>query len=234
MFPIKDTIPSSRFPIVNWMLIILNVLVFLWEISLGSHELNRAIIQHGLVPARLLEHFDQAQITTIYTSMFMHGGFLHLIMNMWGLGIFGDNVEDRLGHLRYLMFYLLCGTVAAFAQVFISPDAHLPMVGASGAIAGILGGYLLLFPRSRVLTLIPIFFIPYFLEIPAVIYLGFWFLSQLFTGVAALSPLAAAEQGGVAFFAHVGGFVAGFILVKLFDRGEPRSFAPDQRRQLYS
>ena len=216
MIPLRDTIRTRSFPFVNWLLIITNVLVFLFENSLGGRALEQFIGVFGLVPARLVAGEPFALIT-IFTSMFLHGGWLHLIANMWALYIFGDNVEDRMGHSRYLAFYLLVGIVGGLAQTFVDSTGIIPMVGASGAIAGVLGAYLLLYPRARVVTLIPIFFLPWFVEIPAILYLGFWFASQFFGGVAALGVVAA---GGVAYWAHIGGFVAGLLMVRAFARKE--------------
>jgi membrane associated rhomboid family serine protease len=148
--------------------------------------------------------------------MFLHGGWFHIISNMWILFIFGDNVEDRMGSGRYLLFYLISGLAAAFVQVLTNPASQIPAIGASGAIAGVLGAYFLLYPRSRVITLIPIFFIPWIVEIPAIFYLGFWFVSQLFSGVAALRLPQEVAMGGVAWWAHIGGFVFGIVFYRLF------------------
>ena len=224
MIPLRDTIPSRRAPVVTVALIAVNLLVFLHETALGPY-LPEFVHAYGLVPGRLVHWtelggnpLDPARFLPLFTSMFWHGGWLHLIGNMLYLWIFGDNVEDRLGHVRYLLLYLAGGVAAALAQVAISPDSAIPMVGASGAIAAVLGGYIVLYPRASVYTWIFFSIVP----IPAVVWLGLWFVLQLFSGVASLG---AAATGGVAFFAHVGGFVAGLALVKLLDRGPPR-FAP--------
>ena len=203
MIPLRDTIPSGRVPVVNYAIIAGNLLVFGYEVSLGGRQADAFIMRWGLVP----RHFALANLLT---SMFLHGGWLHVLGNMLYLYIFGDNVEDRLGHLRYLLFYLLCGCAAGGAQALSSPGSNLPMVGASGAIAGVSGAYFLFFPGARVVTLVPIFFFLQVIEIPAVIFLLIWFLGQLMLGLAALGTHAAA--GGVAFWAHVGGFVAGMVL----------------------
>jgi membrane associated rhomboid family serine protease len=214
MFPIKDTIHSRSFPAVNWLLIIANVAVFvLVEAPLGPRAFAGFVNAYGLVPAELAAGRVES-VADLFTSMFLHGGWLHLISNMWALFIFGDNVEDRMGSGRYLVFYLLSGVAAALTQVVVSPDSRLPMVGASGAIAGVLAAYLVLYPRARVITLVFIFFLITFVEIPAVIYLGIWFVSQLFGGLLALGETAAA--GGVAVWAHIGGFVFGLVMVRLF------------------
>lgn len=216
MIPLKDTVRARSFPIVNWMLIAVNIIVFLIEVSLGA-DLERFIAAMGLVPARLLAEPSLPQGLTIFTSMFLHGGWLHLISNLLALYIFGDNVEDRVGHRRYLTFYLLCGLIAALTHVALNSRSSVPTIGASGAISGVLGAYFILYPRARVITLIPLFILPWFVEIPAVVYLGFWFLSQLFNG--ALSVVSNAQPiGGVAFWAHIGGFLAGVLLIRLFEQ----------------
>ena len=227
MIPIRDTIRSRRFPVVNTSLILLNVLVFLFEASLGQHTLNRFVMAFGLVPRRFWAHLGLGEFTTIFTAMFMHGGWWHLISNMLALYIFGDNVEDRMGHLRYLAFYLVGGVAAAFAHLWMHPLSRVPTVGASGAISAVLGAYFVLFPTSRVITLIPIFFFVEIVEIPAFFYLGFWFLSQLFNGLFALTA-SVFQSGGVAWWAHIGGFVAGIVLVRLFVRRSPRPSYPDE------
>src|SRR5574341_1340108 len=191
MFPLKDTISVRSFPIVNWLLIVANVAAFLvFEVPLGPRALAAFVNTYGLVPA-LLTGGQAWSIGTVFTSMFLHGGWLHLISNMWALFIFGDNVEDRMGSGRYLVFYLLSGVVASLAQVWADPTSRVPLVGASGAIAGVLAACLVLCPNARVITLFLIFFIPAFIEIPALIYLGIWFVSQLFNGIFALGETAA-------------------------------------------
>ena len=200
MIPLRDTIPSTRVPVVNYLIIAVNVVVFLYELSLGGN-IEGFVRTHGLVP----RHFA---FVDLLTSMFLHGGFLHLIGNMLYLYIFGDNVEDRLGHARYLAFYLLCGMAAGAAQALSNPTSNIAMIGASGAIAGVSGAYFLFFPTARVVTLVPIFIFLQVIEVPAVFFLLLWFLLQLWSGIADLG----AHTGGVAFFAHVGGFIAGMIL----------------------
>ncbi len=217
MIPLHDDNPTERPPIVTVTIIVICVLVFLWEVSLGR-EMQRAVIALGVIPATL---FGKVQLSpelavvppelTIFTSMFMHGGWMHLIGNMLYLWIFGNNVEDAMGHVRFLVFYLLCGVAAVFAQALPDPDSTVPMVGASGAISGVLGAYLLLYPHARVLVAIPIGFILQTVQIPAGFVLGFWFVMQLFSSMAA-----AGQQGGVAFGAHIGGFIAGMLLVPFF------------------
>jgi len=200
VIPLRDTVPSARFPIVNYLIIGTNVAVFLYELSLGD-RVEAFIFAHGLVP-RDFTFWD------LVTSMFLHGGWLHLIGNMLYLYIFGDNVEDRLGHVRYLVFYLLCGMAAGAAQAITSPNSNLPMVGASGAIAGVSGAYFLFYPTARVVTLVPIFFFLQVIEIPAVVFLLIWFVWQFLSGVATIGS----RTGGVAFWAHVGGFLTGMAL----------------------
>ena len=229
MIPIRDTIRARRFPLVNTTLIVLNVLVFLFEVSLGAGSLDRFIFSFGLVPANFWGDGGLARWWPLFTSMFLHGSWLHLIFNMQALYIFGDNVEDRLGHWRYLAFYLLGGVLAGLAHVWAYPVSELPTVGASGAIAAVLGAYLVLYPRARVITLIPIFFFIQVVEIPAILYLGFWFLSQLLSGAFALAA-DTFQGGGVAWWAHIGGFVAGAVLVWLFAPRRLDRYYPDQYR----
>ena len=202
MIPLRDTVPSSRFPLVNWTLIAANIVVFVYQLSLGS-RLEEFIFTHGLVP----RHFT---FVTLLSSMFLHGGWLHVLGNMLYLYIFGDNVEDRLGHARYLAFYVLCGMAAGATQAITAPHSDVPMIGASGAIAGVSGAYLLFFPNSRVVTLVPIFLFVQLIEVPAVFFLVVWFLWQLLSGIATFG--ARSGMAGVAFWAHVGGFVSGMVL----------------------
>ncbi|MGQ9567706.1 MAG: rhomboid family intramembrane serine protease [Anaerolineae bacterium] len=230
MFPLQDTVRSREFPVVNWLLIAANVLIFVLESSLGPRQLQRLLMLCGVVPARFLRLglSDPIQVLTIFTSMFLHGGWWHLISNMWALFIFGDNVEDRMGHVRYLVFYLLSGFAASLAHIFMAPASTVPTVGASGAISGVLAAYLVLFPRARVITFVPLFFMPWFVEVPALLYLGMWFLSQLFNGLFTLMP-GMEMYGGVAWWAHVGGFVAGLVLVGFFARRRRyRPWYPDE------
>jgi membrane associated rhomboid family serine protease len=223
MIPIRDTIRARSFPLVNTTLIVINVLIFIFENSLSPQALDKLVYNFGMVPVSVLSG-GVSQWITVFTSMFLHGSWMHLISNMLAMYIFGDNVEDRLGHWRYLVFYLLGGTLAGLVHIFIYPDSQLPTVGASGAIAVILGAYLVLYPKARVVTLVPIIFFFSFVEIPAVVYLGFWFLSQLFSGTLALA-VNTFQSGGVAFWVHIGGFIFGVIMVKLF--------APRHRRIQY-
>ncbi len=216
MIPLRDTVPSRSFPFVNWLLIALNVLMFVVILSLRS-DAEGLVAALGLVPKRLLTDPQPWEFVTPFTSMFLHGGWAHLLGNMLALYVFGDNVEDRLGSGRYLVFYLLCGLVAAFAHVVINAESTVPTIGASGAISGVLAAYLVFYPTARVITLVPLFFLPWFVQIPATIYLGFWFLSQLLNGVLTVVKGQQA-MGGVAWWAHVGGFLAGLVFGPLFAR----------------
>ncbi len=206
MFPIRDTQRSSSKPVVTMFIIVVNLLVFLFEASLDPYTQNAFIAHYGLVPSQF--HF-----LNIFTSMFLHGGWLHVIGNMWFLWIFGDNIEDILGHEKYLIFYLMCGVAAAITQVFFNVDSRVPMVGASGAIAGVMGAYMIKFPQARIVTLIFFLFI-WFTDVPAWLMLIYWFGVQFFSGVGSLGDYTV-SQGGTAFFAHIGGFVTGMILINL-------------------
>lgn len=218
MLPLRDTEPSYTRPYMTIYLIVLNVLAFLYETSLDPFARNVFIADYGLVPARFYA-------PDILTSMFLHGGWLHLLGNMWFLWIFGDNIEDILGHGKFLVFYLLCGTAAALSQVLLSADSRVPMVGASGAIAGVMGAYCVRFPHARVLTLVFFFFITT-IELPAFIVLAIWFIMQLFSGVGSIG-FSQASQGGTAFFAHIGGFLAGIALIYVFPTRQVFSRRPD-------
>jgi membrane associated rhomboid family serine protease len=211
MIPLRDIIPSRTTPIVTISLIVANVLVFLYELTLGR-AVNDFTLYFGLVPAAF-------SWVAVLTSMFLHGGLFHVAGNMLYLWIFGDNVEDRMGHGRFLVFYLLCGTAAALAQTITAPDSVVPMVGASGAIAGVMGAYFVLYPKSRIVTLVPLFFFFQIIEVPAIFFLGIWFVMQFLSGVGSIAT-ATAGAGGIAFWAHVAGFVAGLSGVIVFRRPE--------------
>lgn len=214
MFPLRDSQPSGTIPFITYLLIAANIVVFLFEVMLGDTALEQFFKSFGLVPLLFLQNFGPYEVFTLFSCMFLHGGWMHLLSNMWALFIFGDNIEDKLGHFGYLWFYLACGVLAGLTQVFMSANSTTPTIGASGAIAGVLGAYIVSFPTARVLTAIPIFIIIRLIEVPAMVYLGFWFISQFFTGFASIAK-ETGEEGGVAWWAHVGGFVAGAILVKL-------------------
>ncbi|MDI6779542.1 MAG: rhomboid family intramembrane serine protease [Bacteroidota bacterium] len=220
MIPLRDTNPHRTTPFINYIIIGGNVIIFLFQFLLSKHY-EQIIYTFGIVPVRLMTdvqtfNFDTMTFLPLFTSMFMHGGWLHLIGNMLFLYVFGDNIEDRLGHLRYLLFYLLAGLGAAFTQIFINPVSQIPMVGASGAIAGVLGAYILLFPTARILTLIPIFFFIQLVELPAYLFLGVWFIMQLVSGMLSLGI--GADAGGVAWWAHIGGFATGAVLLVFLKR----------------
>jgi membrane associated rhomboid family serine protease len=223
MLPIRDTIPARNPPIATWTLIIVNVLAFLLELTMAPPELDYFARLFGIVPARYM-HAEWAAAVGLspstywpfLTSMFLHGSGLHLLGNMWTLWIFGDNVEDRMGPGRFVAFYLICGLIAAIVHVVTNPDSTLPTLGASGAIAGVMGAYFLLFPHSRIIVMFPVLFLPLFFELPAVTYLAIWALSQVFSG--SLSLAVADSVGGIAWWAHVGGFAAGLILQFFFVR----------------
>ena len=214
MIPLRDTIRPRRFPLVNWLIIIANAATFYYELRIGPAALNGFINSWGLVPVRFWAE-PQIAWVTIFSAMFLHGGWFHILSNMWVLFIFGDNVEDRMGAGRYLIFYLLSGVAAGLMQTYLLSGSPVPMVGASGAIAGVLGAYLVLFPRARILSLVPILFIFTLIEIPAVVFLLFWFASQLFSGFLALGG---ASGSGIAWWAHIGGFVFGLLGVFIFAR----------------
>ncbi len=220
MIPLRDLNPTRRAPVMTIALIVVNFLVFLNESNLDPRRYQQFVLQYGLVPARLLNDLTLAQAVTLVTSMFVHSGWLHILSNMLYLWIFGNNIEDRLGMVRFTIFYLISGLAAAATQIAINPASRLPMIGASGAIAGVLGAYVVLYPRARVQTLVFIFIFIDLIEMPAVILLGWWFLLQLLNAALTLGVY---QQGGVAFFAHIGGFVAGVVLIRLFEIGRRRS-----------
>jgi len=210
VIPLRDVIPSRTTPYITVTIILLNTVTWFYEVSLPERALNHFLFVYGMVPAA----FSPA---TLITSMFLHGSWSHVIGNMWYLWIFGDNVEDRVGHGRFIAFYLLCGIAAGLGQLAVAPDSSLPTVGASGAIAGVMGAYFVLYPRSRVLTLIPWIFIQV-VELPAIVLLGFWFLMQLINAGAIAATASSRGAGGVAFAAHVAGFVAGAAAIFVFRR----------------
>ena len=220
MFPLKDNIPAKNFPTVNIGLIIINVVFFIYQVSYG-HSVDQLIMAFGFIPARFLEQqaenfLDPTRFLPVFSSMFLHGNLLHLISNMWMLWIFGDNVEDCMGHGRYLLFFLLCGIASVAVQAVFSPGSVVPMIGASGAISGVLGAYFLTYPQARVLTLVPIIIFIYLIELPAYFFLGFWFVMQFIQGSVHSLNSATAGTGGIAWWAHVGGFVAGVLLLRVF------------------
>jgi membrane associated rhomboid family serine protease len=234
MFPIRNAVPFRYPPVITWMLIAINLFVLLIENSLSPFELEQFLSSFALIPARysyLVGHgadISPADFLPFFTMMFLHGGWLHLILNMWTLWLFGSTVEERLGHGRYLVFYLACGLAAPLAHVFFNPTSQVPALGASGAIAGVLGCYMRLFPLARVIVVIPIIFIPLFFEIYAFVFVGIGFLLQILQGTAEL--FMPSTGGGVAWWAHVGGFVVGFLLGPALRQPERRyrTYYPDE------
>ncbi len=231
MFPIHDDNPTRITPYVTYALLSACVLVFFWQISLGDAA-QQAVYSFGVIPSVLFASKSlpaELEILpawlTIFTSMFLHGGWMHLIGNMLYLWVFGNNVEDAMGHKRFIVFYLSCGLLAALTQAVLNADSEIPMIGASGAISGVLGAYLLLHPRARILVVIPIGILIYTPWIAAYWVLGFWFVLQLFN-----SLMSASEIGGVAYGAHIGGFIAGMLLIPLFKYRQVALFSPSKRK----
>lgn len=228
MIPLRDNLPTRSKPVVTIAFIGACIVIFLWQISLGERGFQVAVYSLGVIPATLLgnetlppEFIRLPPSLTVFSSMFLHGGWMHLIGNMLYLWIFGNNVEDSMGHGRFIIFYLLCGVAAALVQAVPNPDSVIPMIGASGAISGVLGAYLLLHPRAHVLVLVPLGFFTQLVHLPAMLVLGLWFLLQLVS-----QAFADPQAGGVAFGAHIGGFVAGMILIPFFKRRDVRFFTP--------
>ena len=219
MIPLKDDNPKSTFPFVTIFIITANILVYIYQLTLGSKTVESFILSAGAIPYEITHFVDTAPVDlirpplTLFSAMFIHGGLLHVAGNMLYLWIFGDNIEDRLGHVRFAVFYVLTGLIASIAHVITVPDSTIPMIGASGAVAGILGAYFLLYPRAHVLTLIFFFFFVDIVRIPALIFLGLWFVFQI---------LSSGAGGGIAWYAHIGGFVGGVLLVKLFEKRRPK------------
>ena len=221
MIPLKDMTPRRSFPVITLLVIAVNVAVFVHQITLPPRAADAFIMTYALVPSKISlalagRHYTLAQaLLPLFTCMFLHGGWLHIIGNMWFLWIFGGNVENRLGAIPYLFFYLFCGIVSGITQLAFSWGSHVPSLGASGAISGVLGAYIVLFPGSRILTLIPLFIIFFTARIPAVIFIGLWFLVQFLSGIGSLG---AANTAGVAWWAHVGGFLMGVLLARVMSR----------------
>jgi membrane associated rhomboid family serine protease len=241
MIPLKDDAPRYSTPYVNYFIVALNVLAFLFELTLPRPSREVFLMQFGFVPARLtallhgghwvrslgvLLPVNESAVLTVVTAMFLHASWLHLLGNMWFLWIFGDNIEDHLGHFKYLLFYLCSGLAAALLHTFFNSGSPVPSVGASGAIAGVMGAYFVLFPSARVLTLVPFLFV-FFLWLPAWIILGYWFVIQFLSGAATSIAYSSQTGGGIAFWAHVGGFVAGIAMIKLFPSQRRRRFRYD-------
>jgi membrane associated rhomboid family serine protease len=238
MFPVRDNVPSRKLPVVMWGLMASNILIFLSQVGMRDDQLERIVYLFGVVPARYTDPrwaswvgFPPRDYLPFLTSMFLHGGWLHILANMWTLWIFGDNVEDRMGPVRFFIFYLLCGIAASIVHLATNASSTVPAIGASGAIAGVLAAYVAMYPFGRILCIIPIFFYPLFVEVPAVFFIFVWFLSQFLSGT--LSLLAPTEGGGIAWWAHVGGFLVGLFIYRLFVvRGplEPPPLPPDVER----
>jgi membrane associated rhomboid family serine protease len=231
VIPLRDSNPTRTTPLLTYAIIAANTLVFLYQSTLDPDSEKLFIEQYGLIPSLLTHEPSFGSFITPFTSMFIHGGFLHVLFNMWSLFIFGDNVEDSLGKGRFALFYLLCGMAAAGGQVMIDPNSTLPMVGASGAIAGVLAAYLRLFPHARILTLIPLFIFFFTREIPALVFIVLWFALQVLTGLGSLGVTAGQMTGGVAVFAHIGGFLGGLVLIRIMlpPRNATGGFRPPQQ-----
>ena len=230
MIPIRDTIPSRHVPVTTWLLIAINLTAFFWQLTLPAEAARNAIFLFGIVPARFTNPSWAADVgyphsfLPFITTMFLHGGWLHVIGNMWVLWIFGDNVEDRMGPLRFLFFYLSCGVAAGVIHVVTNPASKVPAVGASGAIAGVMAAYFVLYPRARVLAMFPIVIFPIFFEVPAWIYLGFWILVQVFSGTLAVATRT--QVAGIAWWAHIGGFAFGILTFWAFLRPPRARLSP--------
>ena len=223
MIPLRDNIPSKSFPIVNWFLILANLVIFLAEMFFMNQQQAEALIyKYGLIPDQIrlggLTSLNELRITVLrpfFTNMFLHGGWGHIISNMWILFIFGDNVEDRMGKIRYFLFYILCGLLASFAHFILYRHSAVPAIGASGAISGVMAAYMFMFPKSNILSFIPIIIIPFFIPIPSVIYIGLWFIGQLLSGASSL--MLSSSATGIAIWAHIGGFLGGALVYRFFD-----------------
>ena len=230
MFPIRDTIPSRHLPIATWTLIALNLFFFFRELTLPPAAADQMMYLFGIVPARFTdpEWASEVGFPSTYlpflTTMFLHGGWLHVIGNMWALWIFGDNVEDRMGPIRFVFFYLACGVAAGIIHVVTNPGSQVPAIGASGAIAGVMAAYFVLFPRARIVAMFLIVFWPVFFQVPAWVYLGVWFLIQFFSGT--LASAAGVQAAGIAWWAHIGGFATGLLTFWAFLSREPRAAEP--------
>jgi membrane associated rhomboid family serine protease len=234
MFPLKDNISAKTFPYVNIGLIVINSFVFIYQVSYGQ-AVDQLIFTLGFIPARFIAQqgenlLNPVGFIPVFSSMFLHANFVHLLSNMWMLWIFGDNVEDCMGHGRYLVFFLLCGIASVFAQAVSNPQSVIPMIGASGAISGVLGAYFLTYPQARILTLVPIIIFFYIIELPAFFFLGFWFVIQFIQGSLYSLNSEQLTGGGVAWWAHVGGFAAGVVFLHVFRcKDWQRTVVPSRR-----
>lgn len=215
MIPLKDENPTETFPFVTIIIIVINALVFIYELMLGD-QLQNKITQFAVIPYNITHMSNPSVLLTLTTSLFFHGGFAHILGNMLYLWVFGNNIEDRLGHFRFIVFYLVCGIVATFGHIVTAVDSKLPVIGASGAISAVLGAYLLLYPRAKVLVLIPLFYIWRIAKIQAWWFLVFWIILQFLYGTTSSALMGSSEEGGVAWFAHIAGFFAGILFLRLF------------------
>ncbi|MFW5994090.1 MAG: rhomboid family intramembrane serine protease [Halanaerobiaceae bacterium] len=220
MLPLRDNVPRRRKPIITGIIIIINIIIYLWQSALDPFQLRVFLYDFGLVPEVFIEN-TLISSYTILTSIFLHGGLGHLIGNMWILALFGDNVEDRMGRLSFLGFYILSGIVANFIHLLFNTGSTVPTIGASGAVAGIMAAYVFLFPLARVVSVIPIFFFPYIISVPALFFIGIWFITQVYYGTIGLTL---GNAGGVAWWAHIGGFIFGAIFYRFFLRKKLRYY----------
>ncbi len=235
MFPIKTTVATRYMPLVTWSLVAVNVLAFLYQISLPPPVREHFLQHFALIPARFFypgwaeaQGIDSGLFLPFVTNIFLHGGWVHLLGNMWMLLIFGPAIEDRLGHGRYFVFYMLCGVGASAAHAWVNATSTIPALGASGAIAGIMGAYMRLFPLSRMLVVVPVFIVPFFFEMHAAVFVGIWFIMQLLGGLGGLLAGTAGLTGGIAWWAHIGGFAVGWLIIDLIRHG-PDTYRPFQR-----
>ncbi len=221
MIPIKDENPTETFTYVTLALIGINISIFIYQILQGLQGANQLILQYALIPSQIRQPLHLKDYSPYISSMFFHAGFLHLAGNMLFLWIFGNNIEDAIGHFRFFIFYLLCGILGSIAHTIMNPNSNIPTIGASGAISGVLGAYLLLYPKAKVITLVPIFYFIRIIKLPAFLFLGYWILLQFLYGIFTLGLNRV--EGGVAWFGHIGGLIAGIILINFFIVGRPKS-----------
>ncbi len=222
MIPVRDDNPYHNRPYMTWFIILASAAIFVFQMSLSYEELEALVVTYGFIPENLTALIEgdisllKKVVTSVFACMFLHGSWVHLLGNMWSLWLFGDNVEDKIGRLNFFFFYIFCGIAATGAHYFFNMNSDFPVIGASGAIAGIMAAYVVMFPLAKIVTLIPILWIPIFFHIPAFIFIGLWFFLQVFLGISELSVIDAA--GGVAWWAHVGGFIFGAIFIRLYSK----------------